>query len=237
MQNVKLEGVQITTTHSWGDAGGVAGYCMGTLENCFVSGNVSSSSFRAGSVVGYQQGGSLTRCGSSATVVGTNTAGGVVGYAASGVTLTACYATGSVSGTIYYGGVVGYSYYSTLIACYATGNVNCTNTGTGDWNSAYAGGVAGWNTGPLTACYHATGTVSGQVIGGVAGKNSGALTACYWSDSPGKGIGDGTGEATQVDGTDVTWTEAITRMNTALSGTGWEYKPGDDGLPVPQKKQ
>lgn len=62
------------------------------------------------------------------------------------------------------------------------------------------------------------------------GYNDGTVTACYWSDSPDTGIGNGTGEATKVTGGD--WTEAITRMNTALSGTGWKYIPGDDGLPV-----
>lgn len=203
VKDVTLEGVQITTTHDRGDAGGVAGLCANgsTLENCFVSGTVSCG-YRAGGVAGYLYGSSLTRCGSSAAVEGTYYAGGVVGSNGSSSTLQACYATGDVSGEL-------------------------------------CGGVAGCNDpGTLIACYHATGTVSGQVIGGVAGKNSGVLTACCWSDSPDTGIGDddtGTDETAQV--TDGDWTEAVIRMNEALDGTDWEYIPGDDGLPVPQKKQ
>ncbi len=204
VQNVKLEGVQITTTHSWGDVGGVAGLCANgsTLENCFVSGTVSSS-WNAGGVAGYLYGSSLTRCGSSAAVEGTYYAGGVAGdIVGSGASLTACYSTGDVNGSYSVGGVVGY------------------------------------NNGTVTACYHATGTVSGQgKTGGVAGwNNSGTLTACYWSSNPetGSDIDDGT---IKVDGTDVTWEKAMEAMNEALDGTDWEYIPGDDGLPVPQKKQ
>ncbi|WP_300814382.1 fimbrillin family protein [uncultured Bacteroides sp.] len=205
VKDVTLEGVQITTTHSMGNAGGVAGQCSGTLENCFVSGDVSG--YYAGGVAGYLFGSSLTGCGSSATVVGTYDAGGVAGdINGNNNTLTACYATGDVSGTKYGGGVVGYN-----------------------------------DSGTLIACYHATGTVNGQDgTGGVAGYNFGTLTACYWSDSPDTGIGIdqvGTDEATQVDGTDVTWQTAIAQMNTALSGTGWEYIPGDNDLPELQKKQ
>ena len=172
-----LEGVQITTTHSEGNAGGVAGYSRGNIENCSVSGSVSGSgtiSF-VGGVVGYQWDGSLTGCSSSATVNAGNIAGGVAGSTYS-ATLTACYATGDVtlessgSGTYYAGGVVGdNSNRSTVIACYAWGSVSGSGSGT-----IYVGGVTGSNTeGTLTACYHANGTVSSPdgTTGGVAGRN------------------------------------------------------------------
>ena len=177
VKNVVLEGVQITTTHSEGNAGGVAGYSRGNIENCSVSGSVSGSgtiSF-VGGVVGYQWDGSLTGCSSSATVNAGNIAGGVAGSTYS-ATLTACYATGDVtlessgSGTYYAGGVVGdNSNRSTVIACYAWGSVSGSGSGT-----IYVGGVTGSNTeGTLTACYHANGTVSSPdgTTGGVAGRN------------------------------------------------------------------
>ena len=66
----------------------------------------------------------------------------------------------------------------------------------------------------------------------------GIITACYWGDNgQTQGIGEdqvGTGGTTQVDGD---WTEAMKVMNEKLSGTGWLYVPGPDGLPVLEKNQ
>ena len=120
---------------------------------------------------------------------------------------------------------------STLTACYATGSVSGSGSGSG---TIYTGGVTGTNDcGTLTACYHAKGTVSGPTgtTGGVAGRNfkdsmfgGGIITACYWgSNGQTQGIGEdqaGTGGTTKVDGD---WTDAVTQMNKALSGTGWKY--------------
>lgn len=199
VQNVVLEGVQITSDNSSGYAGGVAGYCYrGTLENCSVSGSVSGSgsSSDVGGVVGYQLVGSITGCSSSATVKGMNRAGGVVGVTNNGATLT---------------------------ACYATGDVTVENDGT---SYACAGGVVGMNGGnsTLTACY-AAGNVSGKGsgtihVGGAVGENYGTLTACYWSGLP----DNDNGGATKVDGTTVTWQTAVDAMNAALSGKGWQYE-------------
>ena len=100
VQNVVLEGVQITSDNSSGYAGGVAGNSFGgTIENCSVSGSVSVSGTNsiAGGVVGYQLVGSITGCSSSARVKGVAYAGGIAGYTNGGASLTGCYATGSVS--------------------------------------------------------------------------------------------------------------------------------------------
>ena len=70
VKNVVLENVQITSDYQYGYVGGVAGYSRGNIENCSVSGSVSSRC-TAGGVVGQQFGGSITLCGSSATVKGT----------------------------------------------------------------------------------------------------------------------------------------------------------------------
>ena len=245
VKDVTLEGVQIATTHSVGDAGGVAGYSYGNIENCSVSGSVSGSGMNgiAGGVVGFQVGGSLTGCSSSATVNAENTAGGVAGTTNNGASLTACYATGDVTlvsndiGTYFAGGVVGSNgSSSTLKACYAWGSVTGSGSGT-----VYVGGVTGTNDcGTLTACYHAKGTVKGSdgatdgATGGVAGRNfkglmpyGGIITACYWGDNgQEQGIGEdqvGTGETTQVDSN---WTDAMKAMNTALQSAGseWQYE-------------
>ena len=241
VKNVKLVNVQITSDHQYAYAGGVAGMNDGTIENCSVSGSVSGNSTynSVGGVVGSQWGGSITRCSSSATVKGTGGVGGVVGQTNYGAKLTACYATDNVtlvsngSDNYYAGGVVGSNGgSSTLIACYATGNVTGSGSGT-----IYVGGVTGDNAlGTLTACYHAAETVSGPdgATGGVTGRNfkdsmfgGGTITACYWKNDQDEGIGynqAGTGETTKVDGD---WTDAVTQMNKALSGTGYSYQQGN----------
>ena len=57
VKNVVLENVQITSDYQYGYVGGVAGYSRGNIENCSVSGSVSSRC-TAGGVVGQQFGGS-----------------------------------------------------------------------------------------------------------------------------------------------------------------------------------
>ena len=251
VKNVVLENVQITSDYQYGYVGGVAGYSRGNIENCSVSGSVSSRC-TAGGVVGQQFGGSITLCGSSATVKGTGEVGGVAGKTDNSATLTACYATGNVTferaSTIntFAGGVVGLNGTgSILTACYATGNVTGTGTGTG---SCYVGGVTGDNaSGTLTACYHATGTVSGPdgATGGVTGRNYTSLgapviTACYWGDN-GQEQGIGYNQAGTTGGTeqvtDGNWTEAMNAMNAALQSVDSEWRYELTGALPTLKKQ
>ena len=205
VMNVKLEGVQIESDTGMSDVGGVAGYSRGTLENCSVSGSVSGTVY-VGGVVGAQIGGSITGCSSSATVKGTVDVGGVAGQTNSSATLTACYATGNVTieiapkKNIAGGGLVGMNAGSSLLACYATGNVTSTGSSTGYVH-----------------------------IGGFLGNNyANVMTACYWKNNHEQGIGYNkkSTEATKVDGTGVTWKNAVDAMNTALQNAGskWRYE-------------
>lgn len=204
VKNVMMEDVQITSNRSSGFAGGVAGYSDGTIENCSVSGSVSGTVY-VGGVVGVQIGGSITGCSSSATVKGTVDVGGVAGQTNSSATLTACYATGNVTleiapkKNIAGGGLVGMNAGSSLLACYATGNVTSTGSSTGNVH-----------------------------IGGFLGDNYTYLTACYWKNNHEQGIGynNKSTKATKVDGTGVTWKNAVDAMNTALQNAGskWRYK-------------
>lgn len=249
VMNVKLEGVQIESDNEMSAVGGVVGYSYGNIENCSVSGSVSSNS-TAGGVVGAQLSGSITGCNTSATVKGVTYAGGIAGYTNGGGSLTGCYATDSISvennttNAAWAGGVVGSNGSSTLTACYATGSVTSSGSGT-----IYAGGVTGTNDfGTLTACYHANGTIScpGGTTGGVAGRNykglmsyGGIITACYWgSNGQIQGIGEdqvGTGGTTMV--TDGDWLDAVAQMNAALSGKGWQYELKDGNSLPTLKKQ
>ena len=206
VKNVVMEGVQITSNQIYGGKiGGVVGYGWGTIENCSVSGSVSGTVY-VGGVVGVQIGGSITGCNSSATVKGTVDVGGVAGQTNSSATLTACYATGNViiemdpKKNIAGGSLVGMNAGSSLLACYATGNVTSTGSSTG---YVHIGGFLGDN-------YNTT------------------VTACYWKNNHEQGIGYNTKstEATKVDGSVVTWKNAVDAMNTALQNAGskWRYE-------------
>ena len=206
VKNVVMEGVLITSNNGSSQAGGVAGFSRGTIENCSVSGSVSGTVY-VGGVVGAQRGGSITGCSSSATVKGTTDVGGVAGQTNSNATMTACYATGNVTleiasqNIIDVGGAVGFNGGSRILACYATGNVTSTGSST-----VYV------------------------YIGGFCGFNSTTVTACYWKNNHEQGIGynkEGIApEVTKVDGSVVTWQKAVDAMNTALQNAGseWRYK-------------
>ena len=205
VKNVVMKDVQITNNRSWSAfAGGVAGYSWGTIENCSVSGSVSGTVY-VGGVVGAQIDGSITGCSSSATVKGMVDVGGVAGQTNSSATLTACYATGNVTieinptKNIAGGSLVGMNAGSSLLACYATGNVTSTGSSTGYMH-----------------------------IGGFLGNNYTTVTACYWKNNHEQGIGYNreSTEATNVDGTSVTWENAVDAMNRALQNVGskWRYE-------------
>ena len=203
VKNVVMEGVQITSHQIYGGSiGGVVGSGWGTIENCSVSGSISGT-VSVGGVVGAQRDRSITGCSSSATVKGTLNVGGVAGQTSFGATLTACYATGNViieidrTQNISGGGLVGFNDGISLLSCYATGNVTSTGSGTGNVH-----------------------------IGGFLGDNYTTVTACYWKNNHEQGIGYNrrSTEATKVDGTSVTWKNAVDAMNTALQNAGSEWR-------------
>ena len=205
VKNVVMDGIQITSNHSLGYAGGVAGFSWGgTIENCSVSGSVSGT-VSVGGVVGIQWEASITGCSSSATVKGMVQVGGVAGETNSGATMAACYATGNVTieidpiDNILGGGLVGFNAGSSVLACYATGNVTSTGSSTGN-----------------------------VYIGGFLGGNYTTVTACYWKNNHEQGIGYNreSTKVTKVDGSVVTWQKAVDAMNTALQNAGskWRYE-------------
>ena len=200
VKNVVMEGVQITSNQIYGGSiGGVVGYSWGTIENCSVSGSVSGTVY-VGGVVGAQIDGSITGCSSSATVKGMVDVGGVAGQTNSSATLTACYATGNVIieidpvKNISGGGLVGMNGGNGVRACYATGNVTSTGSSTGNVH-----------------------------IFGLLGDNYTTVTACYWKNNQERGYKTAP-ESTKVDGTYVTWQNAVDAMNRALQNVGSEWR-------------
>ena len=199
VKNVVMEGIQITSNHMFGNTGGVAGFSWGTIENCSVSGSVSGTKC-VGGVVGAQKAGSITGCSSSATVKGTVDVGGVAGEKWGSI--TACYATGNVTleidspKNLSGGGLVGFNGGSGVLACYATGNVTSTGSSTGNVH-----------------------------IGGLLGDNYTTVTACYWKNNQERGYKTAP-ESMKVDGTNVTWENAVDAMNRALQNarSEWRYE-------------
>ena len=212
VKNVMMEDVQITSNRSSGFAGGVAGYSDGTIENCSVSGSVSGTVY-VGGVVGAQRDHPITGCSSSATVKGTVYVGGVAGQTNGGATLTACYATGNViieiapKKNISGGGLVGMNGGKGVRACYATGNVTSTGSSTGNVH-----------------------------IFGLLGDNYTTVTACYWKNNQERGYKTAP-ESMKVDGTYVTWQNAVDAMNRALQNAGSEWRYELNGALPTLRKQ
>ena len=210
VKNVVMEGIQITSNHMFGNTGGVAGFSWGTIENCSVSGSVSGTKC-VGGVVGAQKAGSITGCSSSATVKGTVDVGGVAGEKWG--SMTACYATGNVTleidspKNLSGGGLVGFNGGSGVLACYATGNVTSTGSSTGNVH-----------------------------IFGLLGDNYTTVTACYWKNNQERGYKTAP-ESTKVDGTYVTWQNAVDAMNRALQNVGSEWRYELNGALPTLRKQ
>ena len=203
------------------DVGGVVGRNFdGTVTACTASGSISGNGDSVGGVVGsntYSNGIVIDCHFISGSISGSGDyyVGGVVGWNTFG-TVTACTASGDIFGSdVNVGGVVGWNS-GTVIACYHTSG---SISGSGD----YVGGVVGENRDTVTSCYHALGSISssGDYVGGVVGyKFYSTETACYWSDYNGNGIGNNNlftdDETTKVDGTTVTWADAVEGMNEAI---------------------
>jgi filamentous hemagglutinin family protein len=169
-----------TNNVSGGDRiGGLVGALDGgSVSNSSASGNVTSTSYAAGGLIGYM--GNNTSVASSyaiGAVSGNDSVGGLVGRAEAynPDSISGSYASGNVSGASNVGGLLGNADYATVFVSdsHASGNV----TGTGD----RIGGLVGSNDmsdGGITGSY-ATGNVVGvNEVGGLMGFGYG-VSASY----------------------------------------------------------
>lgn len=196
--------------------GGVAGYTiLGTVTDCYVTGNVSGGGSMVGGVVGENyEATAISNCHSTANVTssGTMGAGGLVGNNISG-TIDDCYATGIVTGSEYVGGIAGLSQSGTIRNCYATGNVT---------GGSYVGGAVGLNDYTVYHCY-ACGVVTGSsYVGGFVGKSISPVTvaSCFWDNvTSGQATSVGSGDSTGITG------ESTANMKTESTFTtaGWDF--------------
>lgn len=125
-------------------------------------------------------------------------------------------------------GGIAWSNYGTITACSVTGTIAAANGG--------VGGIAAVNYGTITACWFKGSITRYRFAGGIAAFNYNDVSACYWNGNVSSGIPSGTDETTEVNDGD-SWQPAVNGMNAALTGNGYQWALGKDGLPVLQKKQ
>ncbi len=167
--------------------GSLAGYSVGTIQNCDVSGTISGS-FAVGGLTG-SNGGTIQQCHLSVIVEGRDWIGGIAGY--SGGFITECSTSGQVIGDQHVGGLVGYDRYAEVQAsfsiCSVSGRENVGGLlGTNDLLSLlikHPTPPPGTLPAPLekhlSSCYFA-GYVEGQEnVGGLIGENGGSVQFCY----------------------------------------------------------
>ncbi len=199
--DLTLESVHLQGTNY---IGGVAGYALGAITNCTVTGEIAYLSQNTygvflGGIAGRAEN-DLNGCTAEVAITanevgGTTYAGGIAGYCAynmqsvesvltlvsrSAVTITQ--AEGN-NNTVYAGGIFGYAAERLKLQdCFAEGNINVATT---YYNSySYAGGLVGYfssERSTLANCY-AAGNVSGSYYaGGLVGYfgYNNTLTNCY----------------------------------------------------------
>ena len=166
----------------------------GTVNACYSSGTVRGG-LDVGGLVGWNRG-TVSNCYSTATVRSDNMAGGLVGW--NSHILKTSYSTGSVRGDMHVGGLVGGNGHGGIISdCYSTADV---------YGQRFVGGLLGYNVDGATVigCY-ATGTVTGCSItgfrdyGGLVGRSYLATVSdSLWDvESSGVSVSDGgTGKTT-----------------------------------------
>ena len=221
IKNVGLENVSII--EGGRDVGGLAGTNQGTIDNSYVTGNVSGDWY-VGGLVGTNKSGTINKSYASVNVEGTrNAIGGLVGtnyegtisnsYATGNVlaynhytggligddfkgTITNSYATGNVTGNHYTGGLIGESRGGNIQNSYATGNVKPSEDGLGEYTGGLIGALSDDYDGIMGSIKnsYATGNVSGEYgVGGLAGVCYNTKIANSYATGAVVGISDGIG--------------------------------------------
>jgi|GEM_PF-1113790 len=212
ISNAKISKIKlINVTISGGpNTGGIVGWIEGnssSINNCQVSGAVTSSGDNCGGLVGNNNSQSLISfCSSSAIVSAGEYVGGLIGITSGSVTDS--YSTGNVlscSACRFVGGLIGSKtngnfevknsyasgnvsagyYIGGLIGINGTGGVvDCYSTGSVSGcsvcNGPATGGLIGTNSGPITNSYATGNILSAQrFVGGLIGENGGTISKCY----------------------------------------------------------
>ena len=244
VKNLTIENATVKGKNS---VGVIVGDNEGVIKNCHVNGTVyvsTSGDDCIGGLVGYNSTqntsvATIRECSVSGAEVTSETAnqiGGLVGQNYGGIIEASYFSgevTGKTTGTVTMGGIVGYTSAGTIKACYSICELLSGLT-----NSCFTGGIAGnaYNDN-IEACYALIKSCSNRYASGILGRSNPCdITSCYWKTEgtyPTKGTGwtsagDSESNAVKIDGTTTTWSTAMTAMNAALNGTGWQYETSSD---------
>ena len=193
VKNLTLENASVSGTNY---AGIIAGWSLGSITDCTVSGKVerlAANGYKVfvGGIAGRAEG-NVNGCSSSVnlTVSEANAdtyAGGIVGYlsfkssSSSPLTLSASgNASISCGGSVYVGGLAGYTS-STLYLSKCYTEMQITSTTSSSYSSAYAGGLVGYCYSNVTISdSYATGAVTATSVSSLYIAYAGGLVGyCY----------------------------------------------------------
>jgi hypothetical protein len=181
VKNLGLENVNISGTGN--NTGGIAGYNIGAITNCYVTGTITGQVY-VGGLVGSNGSGSagvISDSHASVNISETGAAqihGGLVGYNTSGSTISNCYTSGSMTGSgNTKGGLVGRNS-GTIEDSHSSVNIS-TNVFSAGSGADYGGLVGDNQSGSIKSCY-ATGNITGySSTGGLIGINYVTVEKCY----------------------------------------------------------
>ena len=120
------------------EVGGIAGYGVGTIKNCYALANVTATAtatatgVNAGGIAGYAYGVTIENCYYSGEVSAKNYAGGIAGTAWRGTIQNCVSLAESVSGSDYVNRIAGYNYNATLTDNYAWDGTKVSGSPTSD---------------------------------------------------------------------------------------------------------
>ncbi|MDN5046680.1 hypothetical protein O8C97_03235, partial [Aliarcobacter butzleri] len=219
IKNLGLVDVNITGN---GTIGGLAGYNYnGTIENSYLTGNVTGTGNSVGGLVGYNNSGTITNSYTNGRVKGNDRVGGLVGYNDYG-TVQNSYATAEVIGTGNdVGGLIGIQNGGKTENSYASGTI------TGNSN---IGGLIGRNFGTITNSLYDKETNTSSFMNDISlGKTKAEILSAF----NGK-IGWGSDRGSSIEGYElallpylvgITREENISKTILFQSGFGTELNP------------
>ena len=244
--NLTLENASVSGTNY---IGGIAGYALGAVTDCTVSGSITyigtnSNKVFAGGIAGRAEA-SVDGCVTDVTITiedahAETNVGGIVGYLSYGgsedpMTLSASGSiTASSSDTVSAGGLIGCSSGGLyLSASYATGNV----TSTGGSISSYAGGLVGYGGSTVTDSYatgDVTSTSNNSYAGGLVGSGDSTVTSSYATGdvtSTGNGSDSYAGGLVGKGG-DITITDSYATGSVTIQNGWYSYAGGLIGYDI-----
>jgi len=170
-------GYAIKGLYCKGTLGGLFGYSSGTLKNiAMVDCDIIGTSTYTGSIVSYNKG-TVQGCYTTGNVTTTSTStssrmGGLVGRSLTGSSIIDCYNIGTVSGgNGYVGGIVGYAEYTTINNCYNDATLTSTKATKMGGIVGYAYGSSSTKT-TISNCYNlgkVSSSYTSAYLGGIAG--------------------------------------------------------------------